>query len=71
MTLDEGLDSTISYFRGVLQQRTETEFELSKLRKIKEITTTREKQERVLREQLKRQEQIIAEYKKQAKNVEK
>eukprot|EP00339_Tiarina_fusa_P006555 CAMPEP_0117009582 /NCGR_PEP_ID=MMETSP0472-20121206/8660_1 /TAXON_ID=693140 ORGANISM="Tiarina fusus, Strain LIS" /NCGR_SAMPLE_ID=MMETSP0472 /ASSEMBLY_ACC=CAM_ASM_000603 /LENGTH=260 /DNA_ID=CAMNT_0004711891 /DNA_START=291 /DNA_END=1073 /DNA_ORIENTATION=+ len=62
--IDEGLDNTIAYFSGLLKEAPETEFEMSKLNKIKKITATREKQEKILREQQKRQEEIIAKFKK-------
>lgn len=63
MSIDDGLDSTIQYFKNILENTVESPNETYRINKIKSVTEVREKQERLLKEQIKKQQEIIEKFK--------
>lgn len=63
VSLDEGLDATINYFRGVIQKTTGKDYE-ARIEQIREMTIIREQQEASYRAQLQEEDELIAEFKR-------
>jgi len=60
--LDEGLDRTIAHFTDLLKNHDVDSFEAKRLEKIRQMTVDREAQERRLRDQKRREQEMIDAY---------